>query len=80
MRVINLRDAKTHLSRILEDVANNHDIVTIAKSGKPMARLVPIVAEHRERRFGFLEGQLWIADDFDGPLSDDLRKAFEGDA
>jgi prevent-host-death family protein len=80
MRIINIHEAKTHLSRIIEAVANNHEVVTIAKAGKPMARLIPIVPERPQRRFGVLEGKIWIADDFDGPLPDDLLKSFEGDA
>lgn len=80
MRVVNIHDAKTHLSRLVDDVANNHESITIAKAGKPMVRLVPIGPEPPRRVFGLLEGQIRIAEDFDGPLPEDVRKTFEGDA
>lgn len=80
MRIVNIHEAKTHLSRIIEEVASNHEIVTIAKAGKPMARLVPIVPERPQRVFGFLEGKIRIAEDFDAPLPEDVLKTFEGDA
>jgi prevent-host-death family protein len=80
LKIVNIHEVRTHLSRIIEAVANNHEIVIIAKAGKPMARLIPIGPERPERRFGILEGKIWIAEDFDGPLPDDLLKTFEGDA
>lgn len=80
MRIVNIHEAKTHLSRIVEEVANAHEVVTIAKAGKPMARLVPIVPERPQRRFGFLEGKIRIGEDFDAPLPEEILGAFEGDS
>lgn len=74
---INIHEAKTHLSRIVEDVAAGAEVI-IAKAGKPMARLVPISAPASRKVLGLLEGQIRVPDDFDAPLPDDVLDAFEG--
>jgi len=74
MRQINIHEAKTHLSRLVEDVAHGDEIV-IAKAGKPMARLVSLEAAQPPRRRGLLKGKIWIADDFDAPLPAELLAA-----
>lgn len=67
---VNVHEAKTHLSRLLQLVERGQE-VTIARAGHPIARLVPArPAEERER--GFASAVMWIADDFDAPLPDDL--------
>jgi prevent-host-death family protein len=71
---LNLYEAKTQLSKLVERAAAGEEIV-IAKAGKPMARLVPL-APHRERKSGFLKGKIWIADDFD-ETPEWLIRAFE---
>lgn len=78
MKFVNVHDAKTHLSRLLDDVANGHE-VTIAKAGKPIARLVPVAGRAPQRQPGYLRGRIRIADDFDAPLPKDVQSAFEGD-
>lgn len=80
MRTVNIHEAKTHLSRLVEEVATRREPIVIAKAGKPMVRLVPLVPEHPRRVFGILTGQIRIADDFDAPLPDDVLKSFEGSA
>jgi prevent-host-death family protein len=77
MESINIHEAKTHLSRLVEDVAEGAEIV-IAKAGKPMARLVPL-APRTGIRFGVLKGRIEIADDFDAPLPEGVLDAFESD-
>jgi len=77
MRTVNIHAAKTHLSRLVEDAAAGEEII-IAKSGKPLARLVPLTARPGKRTLGRLEGKLRIPDDFDAPLPDWLLDAFEG--
>ena len=72
---VGVHEAKTHLSRLLMRVAAGEDIV-ITRSGRPVARLVP-VARTGKRRLGLDRGQVFIADDFDAPLPDDLLDAFE---
>lgn len=70
----NVHEAKTHLSRLLEQVAAG-DEVLIAKRGRVVARLVAESGE-RTRQFGLDEGVAFIHDDFDAPLPDDLQDAF----
>lgn len=77
MQTVNIHDAKTHLSRLLEQVAGGEEIV-IAKAGKPIARLVPLEAGPKKRRLGRLKGKLNVPDDFDNPLTDDELAQFEG--
>jgi prevent-host-death family protein len=64
---INIHEAKTHLSRLVEDVASGSEIL-IAKGGRPMARLVPLRRDETPRRVGLLKGKLRIADEFDRAL------------
>ena len=77
MRIINIHEAKTHLSRLVDEVSAGEEL-TIAKAGKPLARLVPIKVAKRVRKPGFLKGKIRIANDFDAPLPSDLIDAFEG--
>ena len=78
MRTVNIHEAKTHLSRLIEEVVTRCEPIVIAKAGKPMARLVPLVPERPRRVFGILAGQVRIADDFDAPLPNDVLSSFEG--
>lgn len=75
MRTVNIHEAKTHLSRLIEEVAAGHEVV-IARNGKPVARLVPAAARTNPRRPGEWRGKVRIADDFDAPLPPDLAGAF----
>ncbi len=77
MQTVNIHDAKTHLSRLLEQVAAGEEII-IAKAGKAVARLVPLEQPPGKRRLGRLKGKLKVPDDFDKPLSDDELALFEG--
>ena len=63
---VNVYEAKTHLSRLLERVEAGEEIV-IARNGRPVARLVPTQRERSPREPGGWEGRVWIADDFDEP-------------
>jgi len=75
---VNIHQAKTHLSRLLQRVANGEE-VTIARAGVPVARLVPVEpAKKKIRPLGMDRGRVWVADDFDAPLPDDLLKEFYG--
>jgi prevent-host-death family protein len=78
MRQVNIHQAKTQLSQLLEDVARGDEIV-IAKAGKPIARLVAIAATNQPRRRGLLKGRIVIAADFDAPLPEEVLSSFEGD-
>ncbi|MCY0877419.1 MAG: type II toxin-antitoxin system Phd/YefM family antitoxin [Firmicutes bacterium] len=77
MKSVNIHEAKTRLSRLLEEVSRGEE-VTIAKAGKPIARLVPITTTHPGRTPGFLRGKIRFSDDFDAPLPDDIQRSFEG--
>ncbi len=77
MHTVNIHEAKTHLSRLLERVAGGEEIV-IARAGKAIARLVPLDAVPKKRRLGLLKGKLNVPDDFDAPLTDDELALFEG--
>ena len=74
--MVNVHEAKTHLSRLLERVSAGEEIV-IAKAGRPVARLVPYAEDLEPRKLGGWEGRVWIADDFD-ELPPDLLAAFYG--
>lgn len=79
MQTVNIHEAKTHFSKLIEQIQRGEEIV-IAKAGVPVARLVPYVERKPAiRPPGSMKGELWIADDFDAPLPDDLQAAFEGD-
>lgn len=77
---VNLYQAKTHLSQLVERAAAGEEIV-IAKAGKPKARLVPYEAS-RKRRIGGqnLLGITYMAEDWDGPLPPEVQKYFDGDS
>lgn len=72
---VGVHEAKTHLSRLLEDVAAGEEIV-ITRRGEAVASLVP-VREPSARQFGTDRGQLVVPEDFDAPLPDELLDAFE---
>ncbi len=76
MRIVNIHEAKTHLSKVLERVVAGEDII-IAKNGQPIARLVPIGA--RPRRPGRLQDKIHIGLDFDDPLPEPVGKSLRGD-
>jgi prevent-host-death family protein len=77
MSTINIHAAKTHLSRLIEEVAEGEEVV-IAKAGRPVARLVPIGKGAGKRTLGILKGKLRVPLDFDAPLPDEVLAAFEG--
>ncbi|MGH9604626.1 MAG: type II toxin-antitoxin system Phd/YefM family antitoxin [Terracidiphilus sp.] len=78
MQTVNIYQAKTQLSRLVDLAAAGDDVV-IARNGKPVARLTALKKEKKPRiTLGLLEGQGWIADDFDAPLPDEILAQFEG--
>lgn len=64
---VNVREAKTHLSRLLQRVAMGEEVV-VARAGKPVAKLVPLAPRRLPRTPGAAKGQVEIRDDFDAPL------------
>jgi prevent-host-death family protein len=77
MHTVNIHQAKTHLSRLVDQVAHGAEII-IAKAGKPVARLVPLDVVPRTKRFGLLKGRIRIPSGFDEPLPDEVLNLFEG--
>jgi len=75
--IINIHEAKTHLSRIVDEVAAGSEVI-IAKAGKPMARLMPLAGIRRVKKLGLLKGKIKVSDDFNAPLSEDVISDFEG--
>jgi prevent-host-death family protein len=79
MDTVNLYDAKTNLSNLVERAARGEEIV-IAKAGRPLARLVPLARRTTPRPLGLLAGQVTVGADFDDPLPDDINAAFIGES
>ena len=77
MSVVNVHEAKTQLSRLLERVAKGEEIV-IAKAGRPVAKLMPISGKPREP--GRCKGKIHIMDDFDAPLPEPIMRGFRGES
>lgn len=77
MNQVNIHQAKTQLSRLVERVAGGEEII-IAKSGKPIARLVPFVPKGVVRRPGAMRGKIRIKRNFDKPLPKEILASFEG--
>jgi prevent-host-death family protein len=79
MATVNVHEAKTHLSQLLDRVANG-ETITIAKAGKPVARLVPLeVVPAAQRRLGFLAGRFTVPEDFDRMGEEQIASAFRGE-
>ncbi len=76
MLTVNTHEAKTQLSRLLARVNHGEEII-IARSGKPIAKLIPIKQNIAKRRPGIDKGKAWIADDFDAGLPKTLQSFFE---
>ena len=73
---VNVHEAKTHLSRLLERVAAGEEII-ISKANKPMAKLTPLSKPQMDRVPGLDKGVIKIPDDFDAPLPEDVLALFE---
>ena len=74
---MNLYEAKTQLSDLVERAAGGEEII-IAKAGVPRARLVPLARPPKKRRPGAWKGRVVVSPDFDAPLPEELLAAFEG--
>ncbi|KQT55328.1 MULTISPECIES: type II toxin-antitoxin system Phd/YefM family antitoxin [unclassified Aureimonas] len=80
MRTVNMHEAKTHLSRLVEEAAGGEAFV-IAKAGKPMVKVVPLEPEvpRKQQRLGFMKGQFKVPADFDTMYADEICRMFEGE-
>lgn len=77
MYTVNIHEAKTHLSRLVDEVVAGDEVV-IAKAGKPMVKLIPFAQPSQKRKLGILAGKLPLPADFDAPLPDEVLASFEG--
>jgi prevent-host-death family protein len=77
MAEVNIHEAKTHLSRLLQRVAAG-EVITIANRGVPVARLVQVSSGKRTRKLGVDRERIRIADDFDAPLPESVLSGFLG--
>ena len=77
MRTVNIHQAKTHLSRLVERAARGESFV-IAKAGKPLVKVTPLDAPAQARRLGFMTGQIAVPDDFDRMGSKEIARLFGG--
>lgn len=77
MRTVNMHEAKTHLSRLVERAAKGEGFI-IARAGKPLVKVVPLDAREASvpRRIGFLEGEITVPDDFDRIGQDEIERQF----
>ena len=78
MKTVNIHEAKTHLSRLVEEAAQGQPFV-IARAGKPLVKVTMIEVES-PRRLGFLAGQGDIPEDFDDMGTEEIRALFEGES
>lgn len=79
MRMINIHEAKTHLSRLVERAARGEPFI-IAKAGKPLVKVVPLdtPAAGEAQRLGFMAGEIAVPDDFDNMGAAEIEKIFSG--
>lgn len=78
MRRVNIHEAKTHLSRLVNAAANGEPFI-IARAGKPVVKVIAIDAPDAgsKRRIGFLEGQISVPKDFDSLGAEEISRLFE---
>jgi prevent-host-death family protein len=81
MQTINIHEAKTHLSRLVEEAAKGN-VFIIAKAGKPMVKVLPLSEGElvEAGRLGFMSGEISVPDDFDSMGADEVIRLFEGKA
>ena len=77
MESVNIYDAKTRLSQLVDKAAAGEDVI-VCRNGKALVRITALVAANRPIKFGVLKGKVKIVPDFDAPLPDDVLVEFEG--
>lgn len=77
METVNIYDAKTRLSQLVDKAASGEDVI-VSRNGKPLVRITRLDAPKRRITFGLLKGKLKVAADFDAPLPDEVLAGFEG--
>ncbi|MFN3594259.1 MAG: type II toxin-antitoxin system Phd/YefM family antitoxin [Thiobacillaceae bacterium] len=79
VRTVNIHEAKTHLSRLVEQAAQGEPFI-IAKAGRPMVKVIPVTQDERRfrRRLGFMAGQISVPDDFNTLGQEEIERSFLG--
>ena len=77
METVNIYDAKTRLSQLVDKAASGEDVV-VSRNGKPLVRITRLDVPKRPIRFGVFKGKVKIAADFDAPLPEEVLASFEG--
>lgn len=77
MEPVNIYEAKTRLSQLVDRAASGEDVV-VSRNGKPLVRITRLENAKRRIKFGMLKGKVTIASDFDAPLPDEVLAGFEG--
>jgi len=77
MPIIDIAAAQTQLPDLLAAVSRGENVI-ISQGGKPVAQLIAVRPPRKLREPGSMAGKIWIADDFDAPLPEDIQAAFEG--
>ena len=77
MKIVNIHQAKTTLSQLLESALAGEDVI-ISKAGKPLARIIPYQLEKKPRTPGYWKDRVKMADDFDAPLPAEILAGFLG--
>lgn len=79
MQIVNIHDAKTHLSKLATEAANGKTFI-IAKAGKPLVQVIPYAAEKKViKRIGFMQ-EINVPDNFDNILVNEIDKLFTGES
>lgn len=80
MNIVNIHEAKTHLSRLVENAAKGEPFI-IAKAGRPMVKVMPLEAEERKTssRLGFMRGEFTVPDDFNTMGADEIERMFHAE-
>jgi prevent-host-death family protein len=82
LKIVNIHEAKTHLSRLVEEAVNGDSFI-IAKSGKPMVKVTRLEAEPEvkpKRRLGFMKGKIKVPEDFDTMFQKEIEEMFAGES
>ena len=80
MRIIDIEEAKTHLSRLVEEAAGGEPFI-IAKAGRPLVKVVPLDGAEppKMQRIGFMKGEFTVPDDFDTMCQEEIERMFYGE-
>ncbi len=77
MRTVDIHEAKTHLSQLVDQAAKGESFI-IAKAGRPMVKVIALDAASKPRPIGFMEGEFEVPDDFDRMGQDEIEAVFNG--